>query len=218
MLGTSQEHVEILNKDALKEMSKQIEEIKTLASNDSVVGDHIRKGESALKQNNFRGAFFQFDQAKILSDDSPETNLSLMHTYLASSRDSYSMAGYYLQKSLIRLPDLPLINVPVRPFVSKAEYASMLVRLRKLTNEQASNPKGHLCLAYILWREKDQDGCIKELRTAIRFAKNTETKEAIQIFWDALGTIGVVSGDLTPLLPETQKPSTKKVDPEKAEK
>jgi hypothetical protein len=215
MLGTTRDHVEILNQDARKNTTGKNEEIKTLASNNPIVGDHIRKGEAALKLNNYREAFFQFNQAKILSDDSPESNLSLVHTYLASSGDSYSMAGYYLQKSLIRLPDLPLINVPIRPFLSKAEYASMIVRLKKMTGDRPAQSKGHLCLAYVLWRDGDKEGCIKEIRLAFQHATNTETKEAVQIFWDALGSIGIVSGELTAPQPK-QDPATVKADPKKA--
>jgi len=203
MLSPAQQHAITLNKDAIKEIvGEGGKEITTLVAESSNVADYLRKGEAALQNRDYRAAFFQYEQARTLSDSAPESTLSLVHAYLVASRTNYSMASFYLQKTLTILPQLPQLNVPVRSFLNSSDYATMVLRLRAHTEKHPRDTDARLCLAYVLLRDapEKKDAYLKELRIAFQYAKElSETEEAVQIFWDALAKVGVSSEELTPL-------------------
>jgi len=170
-----------------------------------VYRDLILRGEKAFRNEKYRDAASSFELAKDLSINSPETLLSLMHTHLAASQDSYNLASFYLQETLRKFPELPLTPVHPKSFYAQgANYIRDLVRLEKYAKSQPEDPHGLFILAYLRWRDDQAEEARNLLSQALAQSNTDDLAEAIEALWDGMVASGKASGELT--LPE-EKPA-----------
>ncbi len=166
----------------------------------------MQKGEIAFRHGDFREAVFQFNLANTISINSPESLLSLMHTYFATSHGIYSLPSFYLQETLERFPELALIHVHPKAFYGKgADYIRDIVRLENYVKKYPKNPTGQFLLGYIRWRDGDVKAARKALAAALQYSRNQELTEAINILWDGMVASGKASGTLV----QEKKPEKK---------
>ena len=172
----------------------------------------MQKGEKAFRNGDFREAVFQFDLANIISINSPESLLSLMHTYFATAHGIYSLPSFYLRETLKRFPELALIHIHPKAFYGKgADYIRDIVRLENYVTKYPKNPNGQFLLGYIRWRDGKPKAAKKALEAALQYSHNKELTEAIHILWDGIVASGKASGALVQKKkPEKKTPAEKK--------
>ena len=158
---------------------------------------YMEKGEAFFKKSEYGQANQYFSQAATLSAHAPETMIELMHVNFATATTSYNITGYYLLKSLIKLPELPMLKIhPKRFYSNQADYVTDQVELETFVSKNPRDISGLFVQAYINYLDKDFESFAANLRKANKYCKDKQYKEAFLIFWDAALAEGNVKGKL----------------------
>jgi hypothetical protein len=123
--------------------------------------------------------------------------LSLMHLHLATSPGPYKATAFYLLKSLLRFPELPVIKVRPRDFYgSPSSYVRDQIRLAKYLRENPDDAPAQLVLAYLMYRDGESEKAKAALSKVITHSRSRDLTEAARILWDGMVASGQASGTL----------------------
>ena len=159
-----------------------------------VPGDYrfgMMSGEAAFRSEKYAEAEDAFKKAASVSQDSPGSQLALMHTAFAMASGSYSKASGYLQVVLKRVPELALVNVHPKSFYRKSENYDR--DLGKLVAHVKANPKDSdalFVLGYMRWRDDKIANAAAALSSALTNASSEKLKERIHILLDGMAASG----------------------------
>ena len=196
--------------------------VKTLAPDQEGLYRHMMlRGEDAFKRQQYQQAVSNFKQVAMLFDASPESMLSLMHSYFATADRSYEMPAYYLQKALVKLPELLLLDIHPKNFYGQQNvtvYVRDQVRLENFIRKNPENSDAHLIHAYLLWLEGDTKAFEKAIKTARKYTRNLKKIDALNTMWDSALITGKVKGKLyiPPVKADADKAGAKKLDKKSA--
>jgi hypothetical protein len=170
------------------------------------VRDYIVAGEEAFRENEYDEAMENFQLAAELTHDSPETLLSMFHAqYASSERGYYETAAYYLAQTLRSFPELPLVPLAPKEFWGQLrQYGEQLADLEEHCEDIPSDASAQLVLAYFRWFNGDYDVAAQALIQAYSTARDDQTAEAIEIFWDGIAATGLIDPELA-LPPRAQE-------------
>jgi hypothetical protein len=172
--------------------------------------DLILEGERHFRLKKYRQAVNRFKMAEDMSMGSPESMLSLMHTYFAASYDSYSMPAYYLRKTLKVFPELPKARIHPKAFYGDtAVYIDDLLRLKNHVREKPADHEAKFVLAYLEWRDDNFRAAQSLLRAVMENSDSAKVSEAVGILWDGMVATGRVSGELMPATRPATQPAAK---------
>jgi len=175
-------------------------------SEPSQYATYLEEGEKAFKEGRFEQAYRQFKLANHITVKDPESLLSLAHAAFAKSSYGYSEAGLYLRRSLIRFPELPLVQIKPRAFYGKTprgvnRYTTRIVRLEDHIARSSYDVNALLILAYFKWFDGEYELAHKTLRRAsdlLEESKDREMIEAVGIFLDGIAASGMVPTEESP--------------------
>ena len=168
--------------------------------------DKMLKGEELLRSGSFISAYEQFKVASDIAGRSTEPLLSMAHAKFGVG--GYGMTAYYIRRSLVRMPQLPL--VPIRPkefYSSVGGFGDLIINLETYLDEHPNNADALLILAYFRWfTDKPDVAAVRStLEKALAVSQSESRTEPIQIFWKAIVRSGKANGELQ--IPPVDKPS-----------
>lgn len=192
------------------------EPIRSLApSTPGMYRDKMLEGEKYFREKEYLRATNSFKLAGNLSQNSPESQLSLMRTHFAAAGMTYHTTAYYLREALEGFPELALVDIHPRDFYQTPEdYKIDLDRLEEHVREHTYDPNGHLVLGYLRFRDGKYEEAQKQLELALGTMpppgpgeKFSTIGEAVRTLWRGMVAGGYVQGDLTPRKPGTEMDS-----------
>ncbi len=129
----------------------------------------MQNGEDAFRKGAYTEAWSHFEKARKLSQDSPESLLSLARVSFALADGSYSKAAEYLRMTVDIVPELADLTIFPRSFYgNQDEY---LKHLKKLEDHVSSGPDdgdAQFVIGYMRWRQGKPDEARKALNLASR--------------------------------------------------
>ncbi len=136
------------------------------------VRNKMLSGEAALKKGDFAAAKADFDAARDLSGNSPESLLDLFHTELAQADGSYAQAAQSLWQTLTRFPKLPMVRVCPKDFyANEGAYQAILQKLQQHLQKSPQDCDALFVLGYLQWRDRQLAEANKSLNDAYKAAK-----------------------------------------------
>ena len=169
-------------------------------SEPSVYQEHMQRADRHFRQGSFSKAADAYEVALTYARHSPEPHLGKVHAKFALGQ--YNTAAYHLRKALTLLPELALTRVEVRGFYGRVEdFVAHLEKLREAVEKLDSDQNVRLVFAYFRYFDGAEAEAARAIREASELsgrAKDKDTAEAAQRFWDGMVTAGKVSGSLAP--------------------
>ena len=175
------------------------EPVKSLAPDASgTLRNMMIEGEKLFRDKSYRLARSRFEMAYELSMGGPESMLSLWRSYFASSQKSFDLAAYYLSKSMIVLPELPMLSLHPKNFYGDGNvYEEHLKETEAFFQDNSQDAATAFVLAYLKWRDNKAQEAGKLLAVALANTKKETLIEAIHILWDGMVASKAVTGTLT---------------------
>ncbi len=134
--------------------------------------EQMSKGEEAFRKGSYAQALAHFETARQLSDDSPESLLSLGRTSFALADGSYAKTAEYLRKTLEIVPELPLVRVFPRSFYgNQQDYLRHAKDLENCVSANPEDPEAQFVLGYLRWRQGKPDESREALGIALANAQ-----------------------------------------------
>ena len=129
------------------------------------------EGERAFSEGKYARALAHFETARKLSDDSPESLLSLGRTSFALADGSYSKTAEHLCKVLQIVPELPMVRVFPRSFYGKQQdYLQHVSKLEAHVKAHPDDFEAQFVLGYLRWRQGKEDQARQVLNTLVAAA------------------------------------------------
>lgn len=194
--------LEAASASRLKDHSKPITSL--VPQQPSLYRDHMAKGDTAFRADNFHIAISEFQTAYDFNSRDAESLICLLHGQFAVSHYSYGKPAFYLQKALECMPELPLANLrPEGFFRARSVYAERIVALEDFAAQNPKDYEAQLILAYFRWfsEARDVKSAVAAVRAAYKAAAAKDDRlmaEAARTFWDGMVASGAVNGELVP--------------------
>lgn len=197
-LSAAQAHVLALQGDMGPADSQQAGAITTLVpQREGIYRNLMAEAEKAFRERNFSRASDKYGLARQVSSNSPESNLGLMLTNLASRGIGYRLEAYHLQQALEQFPELPSIRFQPRSlYANPTDYTRDLLRLDRHTAENPQDARALLVKAYLLWTDEDVRPAVTALSQAHAHKAGTGLEETILTLWDGMAATGEVGGTI----------------------
>ena len=166
------------------------------------------RGESQFRSGDYAGAITNFEAARKLANDSPESLLSLAQAYFAKADASPDQAADYLAKALRAFPDLPLVRVRPKGFFGNADdYAKAFARVQGFVKDNPKDAAAMLLLGYLQWRTGLVDEALSSLDAAMACSSDKDLTDAITIMLDGISRSGqIVLSKAPPIDPAQDYP------------
>jgi len=146
------------------------------------------KGEQAFKKGEYAEALAYFETARQISNNSPESLLSLARASFAMADGSYAKPAEYLARTLEIDPELPQIHIFPKSFYGKqSDYIEQMKKLEDYVKTNPKDPQAQLVLGYIRWRQGKPDESRKALGIALADSKDPHITKAVKILLSTIG-------------------------------
>lgn len=152
--------------------------------------DPMLAGEKAFREGNYPEALAQFEKARQISHNCPESLLALTHASLAMAKDSYEDPARYLAATIIKFPYLPVVDVNLRDFLAKpAEYERIVTGLENAVKADPKNASALLVLGYLKMRDNLFPVSARLLKDAAKSTTSREQAYAIDVLLKAMDEV-----------------------------
>ncbi len=182
----------------------------------SIFQTQMRQAEVAFRHERYEDAESACQMALALARHAPETHLGLMQSYVALGK--YNMAAFHLEKALGYYPELPLTRLALRKFYSNnQEFVDQLESLRREALDANSAGKVSLVLAFFYYFDGSDKQAIEALKRAQELAeqaKDGDTLQAVDIFWNGVVAAGRGAGTIQNASQPTSRPARGPAGPE----
>jgi tetratricopeptide (TPR) repeat protein len=205
-------YLQTLVADATQQEPQAPKPIRSLATNEvGLLRNYMEAGEKAFERGIYTRAVRNFKLAREISLNSPESNLSLCHTYFAmgdvSSIEgtetegqipiSYNQPTVYLIQATRAVPELAMLPLEPKEFWGQLkDYGDRLAELEQFCKENPEDAEALFLMGYFKWFDGDTNEAIRALSQAYPHASNEDAAEAIEAFWDGMKATGRVPEDV----------------------
>lgn len=155
--------------------------------------DAMLRGETAFRQGKLDDAAKSFETARVLSKNSAESLLSLVHVQLAQGEKQYDPAAANLAKVLQQVPGL--MQVRVRPkdfFASADEYKKSVAALEAYVKANPKDAGAMLLLGYVQYRDGQIDDALNTAESGIAASPAKELEAGLAALYEGILRSGQV--------------------------